>query len=87
VYRTVTSRRRRIATAGLWLLTIWSGTDVLSWADGVSWVHVVGLLSAAFLYADPLHRIWPRRRATIADLPRLRRELTPKEPEAARVRV
>lgn len=65
-----------MATAALWVLTIWSGTDVVSFSRGLSWEVVLGLASGLFIYADPFHRIWPRRRVMIADLPRLRRELS-----------
>ena len=75
MYRTVTSRQRRIATAALWFLTVLSGTDVVGASGDLSWIHVVAALSAAFLYADPFHRVWPRRRLTVADLPRLRGDL------------
>ena len=82
MYRTVTSRTRRIATASLWFLTMLSGTDVVGAPDGLSWIHLVAAASAAFLYADPLHRIWPRRRVTLADLPRLQGDLRPAVPDA-----
>jgi hypothetical protein len=84
VYRTVTSRTRRIATAALWFLTMLSGTDVVGAPTGVSWIHVFAVASAAFLYADPFHRIWPRRRVTLADLPRLQGELPTSTPEGLR---
>ena len=87
MYRTVTSRQRRIATAALWFLTVLSGTDVLGAPGGLSWIHVVAGLSAAFLYADPLHRIWPRRRVTLADLPLLQGDLRAELPDAIMERV
>ena len=82
VYRTVTSRRRRIATAALWFLTLLSGSDVLGAPGGLSWVHVFAGLTAAFLYADPFHRVWPRRRVMLADLPRLEGDLPASVPDA-----
>lgn len=82
MYRTVTSRRRRIATASLWFLTLLSGSDVVGAPAGISWVHVFAGLSAAFLYADPFHRVWPRRRVTLADLPRLEGDLPTSVPAA-----
>jgi hypothetical protein len=84
VYRTVTSRRRRIATAALWFLTVLSGTDVVGASGDLSWIHVFAALTAAFLYADPFHRVWPRRRVTIADLPRLQGDLPVELPDALR---
>ncbi len=90
VYRTDISRQRRIATAALWFLTVLSGTEIVAASDGLSWVLVVAALSAVFLYADPFHRIWPRRRVTLADLPvhrpDLRSELPDATPETVRVR-
>ncbi len=59
-----------------------SGTDVVGAPSGLSWIHVFAAASAAFLYADPLHRIWPRRRVTLADLPRLQGDLPTTGPEA-----
>lgn len=87
MYRPIASRRRRVATAALWILVIMSGTgvtapEVLAWSGGPSWEHLVALLSGLFLYADPFHRIWPRRRVMVADLPRLRRELSTRVPNA-----
>ena len=61
-----------------------SGTDVVGAPSGFSWIHGFAALSAAFLYADPFHRIWPRRRVTIADLPRLQGELPGDVPEGLR---
>ena len=37
VDRTVASRQRRLATAALWVLTIWSGSDIVSLSRGLSW--------------------------------------------------
>jgi hypothetical protein len=85
--RPVASRQRRLATAALWVLTIWSGTDVVSFSRSVSWEIVLGLASGLFIYADPFRRIWPRRRVMIADLPRLRRDLTPEVPNAVPERI
>lgn len=87
MYRTVTSRQRRIATAALWFLTMLSGSDVIGAPAGLSWIHVFAALSAAFLYSDPLHRIWPRRRVTVADLPLLQGDLRTELPEATPARV
>jgi hypothetical protein len=89
VYRTVTSRQRRIATAALWFLTMLSGMDVVGAPGGLSWIHIFAGASALFLYADPLHRIWPRRRVTLADLPILQGDLRREIPDriAERVRV
>lgn len=81
MYRTVTSRRRRLATAALWLLTMLSGTDVVGAPGSLSWIHVFAAASAWFLYSDPFHRIWPRRRVTLADLPRLQGDLPTRTPE------
>jgi hypothetical protein len=81
MYRTVTSRRRRIATAALWFLTMLSGTDVVGAPGSLSWIHLFAAASAAFLYGDPFHRIWPRRRVTLADLPRLQGDLPTRVPE------
>jgi hypothetical protein len=90
VHRTVPTRRRRIATASLWFLTISSGTDVATASAIFSSILVVGLVTAILMYADPFHRIWPRRRVTIADLPLLRRDLatpaTGSVPQDIRVR-
>lgn len=87
MYLTTVSRRRRFATAALWVLTIWSGTSfgaagAVAWSGGPSWEHLLALLSGVALYADPWHRIWPRRRVMVADLPRLRRELPTGAPDA-----
>ena len=82
MYRTVTSRQRRIATAALWFLTMLSGTDVVGAPSGFSWVHVFAAASAVFLYSDPFHRIWPRRRVTLADLPRLQGGLPSSVPDS-----
>jgi hypothetical protein len=81
MYRTVTSRRRRIATAALWFLTMLSGTDVVGAPASLSWIHVFAAASAWFLYSDPFHRIWPRRRVTVADLPFFQRDLPSRIPE------
>ncbi len=81
VYRTVTSRQRRIATAALWFLTMLSGTDVVGAPGGISWIHIFAAASAIFLYADPLHRIWPRRRVTLSDLTVLHADLRHGGPE------
>ena len=75
VHRTVTSRRRRLATGALLMLTIWSGTDLATWPGGISLIHLTGLFLGAWVATDPLRRIWPRRRITIADLPRLQGDL------------
>jgi hypothetical protein len=52
--------------------------------SGLSWIHIFAAASAIFLYADPFHRIWPRRRVTIADLPRLQGDLPTGYPEGLR---
>lgn len=86
MYRTITSQRRRIGTAVLWTLTIWAGTDVVADSSGVAVEDALGLITGALIYLDPMHRIWPRRRVTVADLPRrsriLRREMPAATPEA-----
>jgi hypothetical protein len=85
--RVAVSRRRRLASAALFVLTIWSGTglasaEALAWADGPSWEHLVAMVLGLGIYADPFKRIWPRRRVMVADLPRLRRELHQDVPNA-----
>ena len=61
-----------------------SGSDVVGVPVGFSWIHVVAVATAVFLYADPFHRIWPRRRVTLADLPRLQGDLPAELPDGLR---
>ena len=80
MHRTVTSWRRRLATGALLMLTTWSGTDVVSWSDGISLTHVAGVAIGAWVALDPFRRIWPTRRTTVADLPRLQGDLPTRLP-------
>ena len=52
---------KRIAAAGLWFLTVASAWNYVAMVSDLpsSISLVLGAAGAAFVWADPLHRIWP----------------------------
>jgi hypothetical protein len=84
MYRTTATIVRRGSAAVLWFLAGWAGGGFFLYLAGVSLepAPIVGFALGAFVFADPAHLFWVRRRTTLADLETLGAKRSADQPVA-----
>lgn len=68
----------------LWAMAAWTTIGLVANLAGALPLigPLAGLAGGVFVFADPMHELWTKKRVTLADLPRLTRELPSGVPDA-----